>query len=49
MSVLVLVQGNPLPEKNDILLQYQQVARAIIAKHGVSWLQTSEAPAILVS
>ncbi len=34
MSVLVLVQGNPLPEKADTLQQYQQVARTIIAKHG---------------
>ncbi|MGE0822058.1 MAG: DUF1330 domain-containing protein [Candidatus Binatia bacterium] len=34
MSVLVVVQGSPNPEKNDILLQYQQVARTIIGKHG---------------
>lgn len=34
MSVLVLVQGNPKPDKADILQQYQQVARTIIGKHG---------------
>lgn len=34
MSVLVLVQGNPKPDKAEILQQYQQVARTIIAKHG---------------
>jgi uncharacterized protein (DUF1330 family) len=34
MSVLVLVQGNPIPEKADILQQYQQVARTVIGKHG---------------
>jgi uncharacterized protein (DUF1330 family) len=34
MSVLVLVQGNPKPEKADVLQQYQQTARAVIAKHG---------------
>jgi uncharacterized protein (DUF1330 family) len=34
MSVLVLVQGNPKPEKADILQQYQTVARTVIGKHG---------------
>ena len=34
MSVLILVQGNPKPDKADILQQYQQVARTIIGKHG---------------
>ena len=34
MSVLVLVQGNPIPEKAETLQQYQQVARAVIGKHG---------------
>lgn len=34
MSVLVLVQGNPKPEKATVLQEYQQVARTIIGKHG---------------
>ena len=34
MSVLVLVQGNPKPDKADILQQYQAVARTVIGKHG---------------
>ena len=34
MSVLVLVQGNPKPEKADVLQQYQTVARSVIGKHG---------------
>jgi len=34
MSVLVLVQGNPIPEKAETLQQYQQVARTVITKHG---------------
>lgn len=34
MSVLVLVQGNPKPEKAAVLQEYQQVARTIIGKHG---------------
>jgi uncharacterized protein (DUF1330 family) len=34
MSVLVIVQGNPLPDRTDTLQQYQQTARAVIAKHG---------------
>ena len=34
MSVIVLVQGNPIPEKAETLQQYQQVARTVIAKHG---------------
>jgi len=34
MSVLVLVQGNPKPDMAEIFQQYQQVARATIAKHG---------------
>ena len=34
MSVLVLVQGNPKPDKTDIRQQYQQTARAVIGKHG---------------
>ena len=34
MSVMVLVQGTPYPDRKDALAQYQQVARAVIAKHG---------------
>lgn len=34
MSVLVLVQGNPKPEKAAVLQEYQQAARTIIGKHG---------------
>jgi uncharacterized protein (DUF1330 family) len=34
MSVLVLVQGNPKPEKAAVLQQYQQAARTVIGKHG---------------
>jgi len=34
MSVLVLVQGNPKPDKTELLQQYQQTARAVIGKHG---------------
>jgi uncharacterized protein (DUF1330 family) len=34
MSVLVLVQGNPRPDKTETLQQYQQVARTVIGKHG---------------
>src|SRR5439155_11530063 len=34
MSVLVVVQGNPRPDRTDTLQQYQQTARAVIAKHG---------------
>jgi len=34
MSVLVVVQGNPRPDRADTLQQYQQTARAVIAKHG---------------
>jgi len=34
MSVLVLVQGNPKPEKANVLQQYQAVARTVIGKHG---------------
>jgi uncharacterized protein (DUF1330 family) len=34
MSVLVLVQGNPKPDKADIFQQYQAVARTVIGKHG---------------
>ena len=34
MSVLVFVQGNPIPEKAETLQQYQQVARTVIGKHG---------------
>ena len=34
MSVCVLVQGNPHPDRTETLQQYQQTARAVIAKHG---------------
>jgi len=34
MSVIVLVQGSPHPERKEVLVQYQQAARAVIAKHG---------------
>lgn len=34
MSVIVLVQGNPDPNKADTLKQYQQTAGPVIAKHG---------------
>ncbi|MBI3300633.1 MAG: DUF1330 domain-containing protein [Deltaproteobacteria bacterium] len=34
MSVLVVVQGTPRPDRADTLQQYQQTARAVIAKHG---------------
>ena len=34
MSVLVLVQGNPKPDKADIFQQYQAVARTVVGKHG---------------
>jgi uncharacterized protein (DUF1330 family) len=34
MSVIVLVQGTPRPDRKDALAQYQQAARAVIAKHG---------------
>ncbi|HLK86453.1 MAG TPA: DUF1330 domain-containing protein [Candidatus Binataceae bacterium] len=34
MSVIVLVQGTPRPDRKDALAQYQQVARAVVAKHG---------------
>lgn len=34
MSVLVIVQGNPHPDRTETLQQYQQTARAVIAKHG---------------
>ncbi len=34
MSVMVLVQGNPDPNKADTLKQYQQTARPVIAKYG---------------
>lgn len=34
MSVIVMVQGTPRPERKDALAQYQQAARAVIAKHG---------------
>jgi len=34
MSVIVIVQGNPRASKADVLPQYQQTARAVIAKHG---------------
>jgi len=33
MSVLVVVQGNPRPDRTETLQQYQQTARAVIAKH----------------
>lgn len=34
MSVIVLVQGTPRSERKDELAQYQQAARAVIARHG---------------
>jgi uncharacterized protein (DUF1330 family) len=34
MSVIVLVQGTPHPERKEALAEYQQTARAIIAKRG---------------
>ncbi len=34
MSVMVLVQGNPDPNKADTLQKYQQTARTIIGKYG---------------
>ena len=34
MSVIVMVQGTPRADRKDVLAQYQQVARATIAKHG---------------
>jgi uncharacterized protein (DUF1330 family) len=34
MSVIVLVQGTPRPDRKDALAQYQQAARAVIARHG---------------
>ena len=34
MSVIVLVQGTPHPERHEALAEYQQTARAVIAKHG---------------
>ncbi len=34
MSVMVLVQGTARPDRKDELAQYQQAARAVIAKHG---------------
>ena len=34
MSVIVLVQGTPHPERQEALAEYQQTARAVIAKHG---------------
>ena len=34
MSVIVLVQGTPHPERKEALAEYQQTARTIIAKHG---------------
>jgi uncharacterized protein (DUF1330 family) len=34
MSVIVLVQGTPNPDRKEILAEYQQAARTVIAKHG---------------
>jgi uncharacterized protein (DUF1330 family) len=34
MSVIVIVCGNPNPNENDKLQEYQKIARPIIAKHG---------------
>ena len=34
MSVIVLVQGMPNPERKEALTEYQQTARTVIAKHG---------------
>jgi uncharacterized protein (DUF1330 family) len=34
MSVIVLAQGTPRPERTEALAEYQQTARAVIAKHG---------------
>lgn len=33
MSVIVLVQGTPRADRKEALAQYQQAARATIAKH----------------
>src|ERR1700730_2559165 len=34
MSVIVLVQGTPRPDRKEARAQYQQAARAVIVKHG---------------
>ena len=34
MSIIVLVQGTPHADRKEALAQYQQAARATIAKHG---------------
>jgi uncharacterized protein (DUF1330 family) len=34
MSVIVFVQGTPRPDRKEVLAQYQQAARAVIARHG---------------
>jgi uncharacterized protein (DUF1330 family) len=34
MSIIVLVQGTPRADRKEALTQYQQAARATIAKHG---------------
>ena len=34
MSVIIVVQGTARPDRQDVLTQYQQAARAAIAKHG---------------
>jgi hypothetical protein len=34
LSVVVLVQGTPYPERQEALAEYQQTAHAINAKHG---------------
>ncbi len=34
MSVIVMVQGTPRPDRKDALAQYQQTARTVIARHG---------------
>lgn len=34
MSVIVMVQGNPHPDKADTLKKYQETARTVVAKYG---------------
>ncbi len=36
MSVLVIVQGTPRPDKAETLKQYQQAAGAVVQRHGGS-------------
>jgi hypothetical protein len=57
MSVIVLVQGMPNPERKEALTEYQQTARTVIAKHGgqvvtrgsgLGSLQSRETPTAVV-